>query len=140
MKTAFVRDCLLWAARKLHRRTAGRTPKALIVTISDDRGEAVLRISSRSAEAPIVPPWQSISSELPGGDQVRAFSDDEELILAAVKSAGIISLKSLIVRTRIKRSRCALLASNLKDRGAIESGTEGYSLKQFQDERTDGRE
>jgi DNA-binding IclR family transcriptional regulator len=61
-------------------------------------------------------------------DMVRAFLSADERRIVAELAGGPQPLKNLVARLHIKRSRCATLAGNLRDRGIVRVGDRGYEL------------
>lgn len=117
-----LRQILLWSAAAL---VAGDTPPARLRVRIDYRGGA---LEVRPCQPGDLEPPDPADFVPNGAEAARAiFSEDERAIVRTLDTSQL-TLKVLVSRTGIKRSRLAILAGNLRDRGIVTSNDRGYEL------------
>jgi hypothetical protein len=94
------------------------------------------------ADCRIPPPWIEEKSALPGDHTVAAFSEEDQWVLEAIREAGVLPLKQLIIaiRSRMGATLCKFHVKNLRKRNAVQLTPDGYSLSHFKPERTNEHE
>ncbi|QVL32311.1 hypothetical protein KIH39_26350 [Telmatocola sphagniphila] len=124
-----VRACLLWCARWLVRRPSGKPTGRIRVEITDLATGASVRICGE-ADSRMPSPWTETISPLPGGHIVAAFSEEDELILKAIRDAGVLPLKQLIIamRSNMGATLCKFHVKNLRKRNAVQLTPDGYTI------------
>ena len=117
-----LRKALLWIARQMLTAASARRGGAIAVTLLD-RDTGVILTFEGKAKADAPPPWIQY---LPAPDpKIALFSEACQSIMLAVK-AGPLNLEALVEATGIERTKCSILARDLKERGALKSTPEGY--------------
>lgn len=120
-----LRHLLLWSAAMLV--NTDQPIRRLRVRVEYVGGAVEFRQVSTDPNAPPDPATFMPTAQWAEAMGGAFFSGDECEILKTL-GTGTLTLKALSARTGIKRSRCAILAGNLRDRGVLTSDNRGYSL------------